>query len=119
MADLPVAVLHQPVEQLAEAHRHTGAGGPLQDLAQRRVEPGGAGQVVALAAEDQVRMASKPSSPASASTGTSRRTNSHQCPSAGRARFLSRSASSGRLAALGVGDDRRAPSSFRDASQRQ
>ena len=54
VADLVVAVADQPVEQLGESDRGAGRRLALQVLDQGRVEPGGAGQVVAGAAEDQV-----------------------------------------------------------------
>ena len=76
-------------------------------VAQGGVEAGDARQVVAAAAQHQVACAAeRPASPASASTGTRRRTNSHQWPRAGRARFCSvRRACGSCGGAFGVVDD--------------
>jgi hypothetical protein len=54
VADLAVAVGDQAVEQLGQAHGGAGAAVALQGLAQGGVQAGGAGQVVAGAAQDQL-----------------------------------------------------------------
>ena len=59
MAEQLVAILHQAVKQFRQTHGGAGAAGQPQRLTQGRVQPGGARQVVARAAQDQVAHAQK------------------------------------------------------------
>ncbi len=110
MPHLLVAVSHHPLEQLAEADRDPDSAGAVQDIAEGRVETGGAGQVVSLAAEDQ--FARLPEALVSG-VGQHRHEQPHELPpvAQGRPRQVLQPLRELRLGrpALGIGHDRHRP----------
>ena len=69
VTDLAVAVAHQAVEQLADAHRGADAAVAVERLVQAGVQPRGARQIVAHLAQDQVADRRKRSIPRRAENG--------------------------------------------------
>jgi hypothetical protein len=114
MPDLSVPKANHALKELGETNRDTRPRLTIQDISQRRIEAGETRTVVPGAAKELV------ADRLEARVGTSSRTNSHQCPSDGRARFVRRSASSGacseRSEYVTTATD---PNSFSAASQRQ